>query len=178
VSGLAPNIDVGSRENDSAIEVRPAAPDEAADLFRLISDNLENGHLLPRPLGEIVLHVPSFLVSAGSTGVVGCAELARLGPGLAEVRSLVVADTHRNQGVGTRLLSRTIETAQCQGYKKLCAFAYNPHLFIRLGFSIVPHTWVPEKISTDCHRCVWFRRCLQYAVALELKPLEGRRHET
>jgi amino-acid N-acetyltransferase len=178
VSGLAPNIDVGSRENDSAIEVRPAAPDEAADLFRLISDNLENGHLLPRPLGEIVLHVPSFLVSAGSTGVVGCAELARLGPGLAEVRSLVVTDTHRNQGVGTRLLSRTIETAQCQGYKKLCAFAYNPHLFIRLGFSIVPHTWVPEKISTDCHRCVWFRRCLQYAVALELKPLEGRRHET
>ncbi len=178
MSGLAPNIDVGSRENDSAIEVRPAAPDEAADLFRLISDNLENGHLLPRPLGEIVLHVPSFLVSAGSTGVVGCAELARLGPGLAEVRSLVVADTHRNQGVGTRLLSRTIETAQCQGYKKLCAFAYNPHLFIRLGFSIVPHTWVPEKISTDCHRCVWFRRCLQYAVALELKPLEGRRHET
>ncbi len=178
MSGLAPNIDVGSRENDSAIEVRPAAPDEAADLFRLISDNLENGHLLPRPLGEIVLHVPSFLVSAGSTGVVGCAELARLGPGLAEVRSLVVTDTHRNQGVGTRLLSRTIETAQCQGYKKLCAFAYNPHLFIRLGFSIVPHTWVPEKISTDCHRCVWFRRCLQYAVALELKPLEGRRHET
>ena len=86
MSGLAPNIDVGSRENDSAIEVRPAAPDEAADLFRLISDNLKNGHLLPRPLGEIVLHVPSFLVSAGSTGVVGCAELARLGPGLAEVR--------------------------------------------------------------------------------------------
>ena len=172
MSDFVPNLQAGLRENDSAMEVRPAAPDEAGNLFRLITDNIENGHLLPRPLGEIVLRVPSFLVATGSTGVVGCAELARLGPTLAEVRSLVVADTHRSQGVGTRLLSRTIETAQCQGYKKLCAFAYDPHLFIRLGFSIVPHTWVPEKISTDCRRCVWFRRCRQYAVALELKPIE------
>ena len=171
MSDFVPNLQAGFRENDSTMEVRPAAPDEAGNLFRLITDNIENGHLLPRPLGEIVLHVPSFLVATGPTGIVGCAELARLGPALAEIRSFVVADTHRSQGIGTRLLSRTIETAQCQGYKKLCAFAYDPHLFIRLGFSIVPHTWVPEKISTDCHQCVWFRHCRQYAVALELKPI-------
>ena len=172
MSSFVANLQVEPRKNDRTLAVRPAAPDEAEDLFRLITDNLENGHLLPRPLGEVVLHVPSFLVAAGSTGVVGCAELARLGPGLAEVRSLVVTNTHRNQGVGTRLLSRMIETAQGQGYKKLCAFVHDPHLFIRLGFSIVPHTWLSEKISTDCHRCVWFRRCLQYAVALELKPVK------
>ena len=63
----------------SDVIVRPAAPDEAADLFRLIADNLETGHLLPRPLGEVVLHVPMFLVAAEPTGVVGCAEMARLG---------------------------------------------------------------------------------------------------
>ena len=156
MSDFVANLQVEPRKNDRTLAVRPAAPDEAEDLFRLITDNLENGHLLPRPLGEVVLHVPSFLVAAGSTGVVGCAELARLGPGLAEVRSL----------------SRMIETAQGQGYKKLCAFVHDPHLFIRLGFSIVPHTWLSEKISTDCHRCVWFRHCLQYAVALELKPVK------
>lgn len=172
MSSFVANLQVEPRKNDRTLAVRPAAPDEAEDLFRLITDNLENGHLLPRPLGEVVLHVPSFLVAAESTGVIGCAELARLGPGLAEIRSLVVTNTHRNQGVGTRLLSRMIETAQGQGYKKLCAFVHDPHLFIRLGFSIVPHTWLSEKISTDCHRCVWFRRCLQYAVALELKPVK------
>jgi amino-acid N-acetyltransferase len=169
---IAPSPGVRARaESDvSDVIVRPAAPDEAADLFRLITDNLETGHLLPRPLGEVVLHVPRFLVAAEPTGVVGCAELARLGSKLAEVRSLVVTATHRGRGVGTLLLNEIIEIARQHEYTKLSAFAFNPRPFVRLGFSIVPHTWVPEKISTDCHRCVWFRRCEQYAVVLDLKP--------
>ncbi len=49
---------------------------------------------------------------------------------------------------------------------------------MKAGFSIVPHTWVPEKIATDCYRCEWFRRCGQYAVVLSLgptSPARGRR---
>jgi N-acetylglutamate synthase-like GNAT family acetyltransferase len=154
--------------------VRPAAPDEAADLFRLISDNLETGHLLPRPLDEVVLHIPMFLVAVDPASVVGCAELARLGSKLAEVRSLVVADTHRGQGVGKLLLNEIIAMARQHGYAKLSAFAYNPRPFVRLGFSIVPHPWIPEKISTDCHQCVWFRHCEQYAMILDLKQKVAR----
>ena len=169
---IAASVDAGTRPPADArdLVVRPASPDEAADLFRLITDNVEVGHLLPRPLGEVVLHVPRFLVAAGPSGVVGCAELARLGPHLAEVRSLVVASSHRGHGVGTRLLRQVIDMARQQRYAKLSAFAYNPRPFVRLGFSIVPHPWIPEKISTDCHRCEWFRRCVQYAVVLDLKP--------
>ena len=150
------------------IVIRPANADEAADVFRLISDNLEAGHLLPRPLGEVALHTPQFVVAAGPAGVVACAELARLGPRVAEVRSLVVSEPHRGHGLGTRLLGELLATARRQGYPKLCAFTHDPRPFVRLGFSIVPHPWVPEKISTDCHTCVWFRRCLQYAVVLDL----------
>ena len=156
---------------DDNVVIRPAEPNEAGALFRLISDNLEAGHLLPRPLGEVVLHVPRFLVASDDTGVVGCAELARLGPQLAEVRSLVVAGHRRGQGLGTRLLKQMLQMARHNGYPKLCAFAYNPRPFVRLGFSIVPHPWLPQKISTDCHRCVWFRRCTQYAVVLDLKTM-------
>ncbi len=39
---------------------------------------------------------------------------------------------------------------------------------MRLGFSIVPHTWVPEKIARDCYSCPLFRNCGQYAVVLDL----------
>lgn len=162
------NADAQPVSDDGNVAIRPAVPDEAADLFRLISDNLETGHLLPRSLGEVVLHVPRFLVAVGSSGVVGCAELARLGPHLAEVRSLVVVDHHRGRGLGTKLLNQVIETARRDGYPKVCAFAHDPRPFIKHGFSIVPHPWVPDKISTDCHRCVWFRRCAQYAVVLDM----------
>jgi hypothetical protein len=37
-----------------------------------------------------------------------------------------------------------------------------------MGFSIVPHVWLPEKIDTDCKSCVHFRQCGQYAVILTL----------
>jgi hypothetical protein len=40
---------------------------------------------------------------------------------------------------------------------------------VRLGFSIVPHIWVPEKIAHDCTACPLFRRCGQYAVTLALR---------
>ena len=150
------------------IVIRPAEADEAADLFRLITDNLETGHLLPRPLGEVVLHTPRFLVAAGPVGVVGCAELARLGPRVAEVRSLVVSEPFRGHGIGTRLLAQILATARRQGYPSLCAFTHDPRPFVRLGFSIIPHPWVPEKIAIDCHACIWFRRCQQYAVEVDL----------
>jgi hypothetical protein len=37
-----------------------------------------------------------------------------------------------------------------------------------MGFSIVPHTWVPEKIARDCTTCSQFRRCGQHALVLPL----------
>lgn len=157
------------------VVIRPAAADEAPALFRLISDNLEAGRLLPRPLGEIVVHTPRFLVAAGPDGVIACAEVAELGSRVAEVRSLVVAAPQRGHGVGSRLLTAVVRTAREQGYPRLCAFTHDPRPFVRLGFSIVPHHWAPEKIAADCHACVWFRRCRQYAVVLDLKPAVGAR---
>ena len=50
----SPGVGARPQSEMSDVIVRPAAPDEAADLFRLITDNLETGHLLPRPLGEVV----------------------------------------------------------------------------------------------------------------------------
>ena len=65
--------------------------------------------------------------------------------------------------------------ARREGYTRLCAFAHDPAFFVRRGFSIVPHTWVPEKIAHDCNSCPLFRNCGQYAIVLELDRA-GRRH--
>jgi N-acetylglutamate synthase-like GNAT family acetyltransferase len=62
------------------------------------------------------------------------------------------------------------------GFEKLCAFTHDPAYFVRRGFSIVPHVWLPEKIVTDCRSCPRFRHCGQYAVMRELgwrRPLHG-----
>jgi amino-acid N-acetyltransferase len=116
--------------------------------------------------------MPRFVVAADNDGIVACADLAPLSRRVAEVRSLVVADEARLRGIGRRLVLELEQRALAAGFEMLCAFTHAPGYFVRLGFSLVPHTWLPEKIETDCRHCPQFRRCGQYAVIL---PLAGAR---
>src|SRR4029434_4452800 len=54
-------------------------------------------------------------------------------------------------------------------FATLCAFTHEPSHFVRMGFTIVPHLWVPEKIAHDCAACALFHRCGQYAVTFPLR---------
>ena len=134
--------------------------------------NLEQGHLLLRTFEDVVAHARRFLVLADEAGeVVGCGEVAPLSPAVAEIRSLVVDARCRGIGLGSRLVTALKRRARLDGFRTLCAFTHEPISFVRQGFSIVPHQWLPEKIATDCHACPLFRRCGQYAMAF---PLEHR----
>ena len=155
------------------IVIRPATAEDAGRVYQLIAENLVAGHLLARPLGEVELHVPRFLVAADGDDVVGCGELARLSATVAEVRSLVVDGPRRGTGVGQRLLGALIAEAMSQRFPRLCAFTHQARPFVRAGFSIVPHPWVSAKIAADCQTCDLFRRCRQYAVVLDLKRTAG-----
>jgi amino-acid N-acetyltransferase len=106
--------------------------------------------------------------SAKADRIVACADLAPLSPSVAEVRSLVVDATARSNGLGQRLVEELARRAARDGFDSLCAFTHAAGYFVRMGFSIVPHTWVPEKIETDCRTCPQFRRCGQYAVTFPL----------
>jgi amino-acid N-acetyltransferase len=135
----------------------------------LIEANLAAGHLLPRTREDLTRHAHRFLVVTLGDRVVGCAELAPLSRAVAEVRSLVVNELCRGRGLGSQLVEELQRAAMRDGFSTLCAFTHQPSHFIRLGFSMVPHPWLPEKIATDCYRCPKFRTCGQYAMALALK---------
>ena len=154
--------------NESLI-LRNASKDDAPALHRLIADNLEVGHLLPRTIEDLEEHAHRFTVADDDGTVVGCAELAPLGESVAEVRSLVVHEAYRGRRIGSDLVHHLSTAANERGFSTLCAFTHEPSHFVRLGFSIVPHMWVPEKIAHDCTACPLFRRCGQSAVALTLR---------
>lgn len=150
------------------VVVRAAAAADVPAIHQLIADYAVEGRLLARSLDEVALHINRFAVAAEGTRVVGCADLAPLSASVAEVRSLVVDSTARANGIGRMLLDRLTTRAEGTGFAMLCAFTHSPAYFVRAGFSIVPHAWVPEKIDHDCRRCSQFRQCGQYAVALPL----------
>ncbi len=145
-----------------------ADPSHAPALYALIAANMEEGHLLPRTLGELVVHAERFTIALGGQTIVGCAELASLSASVAEVRSLAVDPSVRGGGVGVRIVEELRRRARREGFEKLCAFAHSPGYFTHMGFSIVPHQWLPEKIFTDCVRCPHFRQCGQYAMLVPL----------
>ena len=151
------------------VMLRAAVPSDAAAIHALIAANLDAGHLLPRSLGDIREHIGRFFVAEKDGRVTGCAELARLSRSVAEVRSLVVEESLRGQKVGTRLVAHLAASGAAAGYSTLCAFTHAPGHFVRLGFTIVPHIWMPEKIAHDCNGCALFRKCGQYAVRLTLR---------
>ena len=152
----------------SAVTYRSGSPADAQSLSHLIQANLEEGHLLPRPLDELSAHAHRFVVAVRRGRVVGCAELAPLGPRVAEVRSLVVDRNARTHGIGRALLTELQRRASVEGFETLCAFTHDAGYFVRRGYSIVPHSAVPEKIALDCQTCPKFRRCGQHAVVLPL----------
>jgi len=140
----------------------------ARRLHALITANLEEGHLLPRTLKELVVHAERFTIAVKGRRIVGCAELAPLSPSVAEVRSLAVDASARGAGVGTQIVEELRRRARREGFEKLCAFTHAPGYFIQMGFSIVPHTWLLEKVFTDCLKCPHFRRCGQYGMVVPL----------
>lgn len=151
-----------------AVRLRSATPADAPQLDALIRRHLEEGRLLPRELDELSVHAGRFVVAVHRGRIVGCAELAPLSARVAEVRSLVVDRRARGAGVGRRLVTELQRRAAAAGFEQLCAFSHDAAYFVRMGFSIVPHTWVPEKIARDCTSCPLFRRCGQHAVVLGL----------
>jgi amino-acid N-acetyltransferase len=148
--------------------IRPATVADAASIHQLIDTHVADGRLLPRRREEIVAHASRFIVAVVGRRMVACADLAPLSRNVAEVRSLVVRDDVRSRGIGRRLVDELAARAAAAGFETLCAFTHVAGYFVHMGFSIVPHTWLPEKIETDCRSCALFRSCGQYAVMLPL----------
>jgi amino-acid N-acetyltransferase len=158
----------GTRSPGLTVNIRRATAADADTLHALVSTHLAEGHLLPRDLAEITRHADRFVVGERNGLIHACAELAPLSASVAEVRSLVVASAVRRSGVATRLVDDLRNRARLSGFETLCAFTHDARFFVRQGFSIVPHLWIPEKITTNCLSCPLFRRCGQYAMVLPL----------
>ena len=165
---LKPDSTTDIRLKPDSTALRPAVLADAKAIHELIASHVAEAHLLPRTLSDISVHSHRFVVAVADGAIVGCVDLAPLSRTVAEVRSLVVSDELRFNGVGRQLTDAVVAGAKRAGFERICAFTHAPSYFVQLGFSLVPHEWLPEKIRVDCGSCSLFRRCNQYAVVLPL----------
>ncbi len=146
--------------------IRKAQLQDVKSIHRLIGEQAQAGHLLPRALSEIYSQFRDFSVEVdGTTGeILGCGALHVVWEDLAEVRSLAVRTIHQGQGIGTRLLRVLLREAGDMGVKRVFVLTYRPPLFEKAGFTQMDKSRLPHKIWADCIKCTKFPDCDEIAL--------------
>lgn len=161
--------------------IRPAESRDVDRIYRLIDfnklDEHGNGRVLPLTHSEINGVLDRFVV-ADLYAVVGCGSVVDYeyeGEPIAELRSLVVDETFRGQGIGRRLLDYGKQLAQGLGYNELHALVKKtePRLaafFERNGFEFVEGRPI-AKVQRDCVGCPLYNNgCNEATYAAKLSP--------
>ena len=100
----------------SRTQLRTAVPGDARKIHELIQRNQQSGHLLPRQIAELTSRIDRFVVGVDGRGsIVACGELAPLSSSVAEIRSLVVTERRRGQGIGRRIVNELRARARASG---------------------------------------------------------------
>jgi amino-acid N-acetyltransferase len=147
---------------------KPRLPDVPA-IKKLIDDAAAKGAVLPRTVVELSESIRDLQIYDDEKGLGGCCALHIDMENLAEIRSIVVREDLRGQGVGKHLLEACIAEARALGVKRVYALTRIEAFFARHGFSEIDKHDLPSKVFRDCVRCPKFPDCDETAVILDLE---------
>ena len=123
-------------------KLRKPTVDDAPGIAALINHFSDKGLLLPRPLNDVYERLRDFVVSEHEERLIGCAALHVVWGGLAEIRSVAVAEEARNSGVGRSLVENCLSR-----YEELVMFLTG------LGYGVKPIQVEDLKTPSDFDRC-------------------------
>ncbi|STP13044.1 GNAT family acetyltransferase [Helicobacter mustelae] len=131
----------------------------------LVGDEVKQGLILPRSPEEMAQNIRSYYLALDNDKIIGFCALHIYTPRLAEIRSLVVAQDYRNQGIAQELVARNIAEGKSLGIQDFLVLTYRPNLFKRMGFEEIAKEKIPyQKIWMDCVACKHFPTCHEIAL--------------
>ena len=152
----------------SAIAVRAAEKTDIDAIFALLEKFSGSGVILPRSKADIEFYLGNFRVAVCGDRIVGCAAVRDFGNDLLEVRSLAVLPEMHGRGVGKAIIAAIVgQLHRTRKNWRLFALTQRPEFFRTQGFREVPKALFPEKIWSDCSKCVKRQRCDEAAVLLD-----------
>ena len=103
--------------------------------------------------------------STDSGTIIAFAALQILSPTLAEIRSLIVAESHRRLGIATALILHLIDEGKALNLKEILTLTYQKEVFAKIGFVEIAKDSLPnQKIWADCIKCKKFPICDEIAL--------------
>ncbi|MFI3271094.1 MAG: N-acetyltransferase [Pseudomonadota bacterium] len=151
--------------------IRKARISDVKYIHALLMGSAGQRLLLPRSLSNLYGHVRDFLVVDPDNGEppVACCALAIMWSDMAEIRSLNVAESHRGQGWGRRLVEACVSDAVTLGIYRVFTLTYQVSFFAKLGYVEVSKDTLPQKVWVDCIHCPQYPDCDETAMLLNLE---------
>ncbi len=150
-----------------SIHYQKATLDHIKEMQALVLPEVTSGVILYRSDDEIATNIRSYTLAFDDETLIGYVALHIHSPTLAEVRSLIVDEKYRGEGIGKRLVQESQEEAQALGVKQLFTLTYQKAFFEKLGFIEIPKESLPEhKIWADCVKCKHFPVCDEIALII------------
>ncbi|RDU72187.1 N-acetyltransferase [Helicobacter brantae] len=144
--------------------VKPTLKD-IAEMIALVEPEVKKGVILPRSQEEMANTIRSYYVAKVEGRIVGFCALHIYSPSLAEVRSLIVKEEYRSNGIGKGLVELLLEEGKRLGIEEVLVLTYQERFFKALGFSVIEKEEIPNpKIWTDCIKCKHFPKCNEIAL--------------
>lgn len=142
------------------IEITKAVLSDIPKMQKLVAPEIESGVILMRTDDEIATNIRSYFLAKDSDELVGFCALHIHAPSLAELRSLIVKESHRGQKIGQKLIESSLDEGKALGLEKVLSLTYKQSFFEKLGFVEIPKESLPEhKIWADCIKCKHFPVC-------------------
>ncbi|MCH9812635.1 MAG: N-acetyltransferase [Epsilonproteobacteria bacterium] len=135
----------------------------------LVLPEVTSGRILFRSDDEIATNIRSYVLAKEDENLIGFVALHIHADELAEVRSLIVNENYRGEGIGQALVKETLQEAKKLGLGKVFTLTYEKQFFEKLQFVEIPKESLPEhKIWADCVKCKHFPICDEIALIIEL----------
>jgi amino-acid N-acetyltransferase len=151
--------------------IRKANLRDIKSIHRIITDQAQYGHILPRAMSELYAQVRDFSVAVEKNGMgdlLGCGALHVVWEDLAEIRSLAVRSAFQRQGIGGRLVAHLLDESRELGIERVFVLTYRVSFFQSFGFEIMDKSLLPHKIWADCIKCTKFPECDEIALVKSL----------
>jgi amino-acid N-acetyltransferase len=151
------------------LKIEKAKISDVPQMHQLINYFAEKDEMLPRSLSELYENIRDCFVVRDGEKVVACATLHVFWSDLAEIRSLAVAESSQEKGIGGKLVEACLKEADELGITTVFCLTYRPDLFEKFGFAKVDKMELPRKVWTECYRCPKFPDCDEVALICNLE---------